>query len=127
VAFDFVLMDYMAANVALVSNRVYTDALPQDPTLPAITCRLIFGLPEYSHSGSSDLEDGGFDVNIWADTALERSQVFDQLRPEISGRRIAFGASTGVSFIRNKMNTYEPETGRYRMFIEVRTWHPESA
>jgi len=127
VAFEFGLMDYIAANVSTVSERVYTDTLPQDPILPAITCRRIYGIPEYSHSGSSDLEDGDFDVNIWADTALDREEVYAELRPFISGIRTNFGGSPGVSFIRNQMATYEPETGRYRKFIEVRAWHRESA
>jgi len=127
VAFEFGLMDYISTNVPTVSERVYIDTLPQDPTLPAITCRRIYGMPEYSMSGGSDLEDGGFDVNIWADTALEREEVYAELRPFISGVRTGFGGNPGVSFIRNQISTYEPETGRYRKIVEVRAWHRESA
>lgn len=126
-AFEFGLMTFIENNVALVGSRVYTDTLPQGATLPAITCMLITGVPEYCLAGSSDLENSGYDVNIWASTALERANVFDQLRAVISGVRTAFGDHTGVCFIRNHFNIYEPETGYYRKLVEIRSWHKESA
>ena len=126
-AFEFGLMDYISTNVATVNERVYIDVLPQNATLPAITCSLLIGMPEYSHSGTSDLEDGGYDINIFADTALEREEVYAELRPFISGIRTAFGGMNGVSFIKNNRNFYEPETGKYRKLVEIRAWHKESA
>ena len=126
-AFEIGLMDYLATNVPTVNERVYIDTLPQDATLPAITCIRIYGLPEYSMSGSSDLESGGFDINIFADTALEREEVYAELRDVVSGISTAFGGMTGVSFIRNQISTYEPDTGKYRKIVEIRAWHKESA
>ena len=90
-AFEIGLMDYLATNVSLVNERVYTDVLPQNATLPAITCSLLVALPEYHLLGSSDLEDGGYDINILASTALERANVFAELRPFVSGISTAFG------------------------------------
>ena len=126
-AFEIGLMDYLSDNVPTVNERVYIDVLKQNATLPAITCSRIYGLPEYSMSGSSNLESGGFDINIFADTALEREAVYAELREAVSGRSTAFGGMTGVSFIKNQISTYEPETGTYRKIVEIRAWHKENA
>ena len=125
--FETGMNTYLRANVPLVNNRVHPDTLPQGTSLPAITYRRLAGIPEYHHGGSSDLEDGRYEVNIWASTPLERLNVYAELRAACSGVKTSFGDKPATSFIRNHFSVYEPETGKFREIVEMRIWHKESA
>lgn len=125
--FETGLYTHLKNNVPLVSDRVYPDVLEQESTLPALTYKRLTGMPEYSMSGSSDLEDGRYEINVWAGTPLERMNVYAELREAVSGYGGCFGGMTGASFIKNHISVYEPETKLYREIVEVMIWHRESA
>ena len=60
------LLTHLKANVALVSNRVYAQFLPQDSTFPAITYSTISGVRNYHHSGQSYAEHR-IQIDCWAE------------------------------------------------------------
>ena len=125
--FETGLTTHLENNVPSVSNRIYPDTLPQGATLPALTYRRITGIPEYAHTGSSDLEDGRYELNIWASTPLQRLSTYSEVRVAVSGFKGSFGDKTCTCFIRNHFSLYEPDTEIYREVIELKIWHRESA
>jgi hypothetical protein len=114
------LLTHLKANVALVSNRVYAQFLPQDSTFPAITYSTISGVRNYHHSGQSYAEHR-IQIDCWAEGYLEAKNVAVQVRTALSGYTGTFDSKSVMScFLLNETNLYDMDTQLYRVILDFR-------
>lgn len=113
--------DVFEALSSIPGARVYPDVLPQNVTLPALVFTLIWGQDDFHLGGLSGLGVFGYQVDSWAGTRLSADSLIEQAR-------LAMVAST--DFQTNAISvpgvdTFEPETLRYRSSREFTIWRPE--
>lgn len=105
-------------------DRIYPERLPQTPTLPAITFDYIDGLPQY-HRDGDDLDRIRVQLNLWTQTAGERTTLTEEVRAVTSGYS---GAPNGETFLQilwdNIQNgEYDPALNLYSRLIDLIVWH----
>ncbi|RPI63876.1 MAG: DUF3168 domain-containing protein [Planctomycetaceae bacterium] len=102
--------------VALASNRVYPNVLPQGVTYPAISFQIISETPEYSHEGDSNLNLARVQFDCYATTQTGVRAVADALRSALTGLRTTVdNVRIGSSFLVNTLSNYEDALRVYRM------------
>ena len=101
-------------------TRIHPETLPQKPTLPAATYRRIAGAPVASYDGLDDLDNGLYQIDVWAETQLAARQAADALRDAIDT-----SADLGASLL-SIFSDYEHETRLYRFSLDFSLWHIES-
>ena len=69
-----------AGLTALVSTRIYPDAIPEDAALPAVVYSRIGTEPVVSVSGSYFGETAQIDITAWAATRTAAAAVGDQIK-----------------------------------------------
>lgn len=111
---------------ALVSTRVHTDHLPQNPTFPAITVQNLTSDIYGDNQGNWELEKTPLQIDVWAADSISRAIVSEALRLAISGYT---GEPLGVKIrgveIQSRRNFYQPEVDNYRKIHRVICWHKE--
>lgn len=121
----FFLLDNHAALTALVEDRIYPDILPEGVEFPAVTYTQEPDIPEYSHSGDSNLSMATYQINVWDDTSrLTCVQVASVINTLLGGFK---GAVDGYEFqviqvVNRGSDTIDPDTDWKRRRIEVRIW-----
>ena len=68
---------------ALVGERVYPDAVPQNPKLPFVTYQQVGGQPLNFLSDVPDMRNGRFQFNVWAKTRKEAAQLIRQIEDQV--------------------------------------------
>ncbi len=119
------LRSYLLAQpaiAALIGERVYPLVLPQGAALPAITYQRISSVRESSHEGPSGLAHPRFQLNCWSGTYAGARAMADAVRPSVNATR-SLGQAT---FLVDDHDDYDPETGLYRVILDVILWHGES-
>ncbi len=107
-----------AGVAALVGTRVYPVRLPQQPTLPAITYQRVDGIPQYSHSGRSDLVQSRIQVSCWA---LTYAAVIDL----VDAVKAATDTFPEDATVEDMPDMYDPETQVYHVPVDVIVWYQE--
>jgi hypothetical protein len=103
---------------SLVSNRVYPDTFPQEPSLPvwpSIRYAQIGGqiFDDACGSGLSDTDSTEFQIDIVAITATQRATLRDQVRTALNG--LSVPASLNLA----PLHEYDAETKTYRAILRV--------
>mgnify|MGYP000949950111 CR=1 FL=1 len=85
-----------AGLTALVSTRIYPDAIPEDSALPAVVYSRASTDPVLSVSGQKFAETARFQITAWDKTRTSSAAVADQVRghlrqPHAQGRRPGAG------------------------------------
>lgn len=110
----------------LVSTRVWYSALPQDPTLPALTVQQISGVPESAFGGDVGEVDVRVQVDAWAETRAGAKALGEQARAALQRHTGTFG---GVTIQVVGMNTggtrYEPDGKIWRNRQDFELWGSE--
>ena len=108
------LVSHLKANVATVSDRVFADRLPQQPTLPSIVIHRISLIPVHSHDGFSGLSMARFQVSVWADDHSTLEAVIAEVRTCLDGYKGTMGGVGGVqvgsSLLDNIADLVDPDT-----------------
>lgn len=102
----------LPALTALVSTRIYPDAIPEDVTLPAVVTARQGTEPVIGIGGVKFGEFAQMIVSAWAPTRTLAESIGDQITEAL---RIAGNPVT------NRAGSYDEETGFFAVTIDV-TW-----
>lgn len=106
--------------VALQGTRIYPDALPQEPTLPATVFFSISDPSDYSHGGQSSWKEQRFQFESWAKDPLAAITLKNALRSALGGFKGMMGATeVYAAFVENGRTLDDDETGVYRRVLEI--------
>lgn len=113
---------------ALISTRVHPLQLPQQPSLPALTYRMVSLTPVATrdNSGKAGLERPRFQFDCWASTYGGAQAVAQQLREALTTFPQASDPRIDVALVANALDDYEPDTDRWRVILDAFIWHAES-
>lgn len=104
-----------AGLTALVSTRIFPDAIPEGDALPAVVYQRASTAPVTTIGGVTLAEDVRFAITAWAATRASAESVSDQVAAAIAGVGNPYAdRSTG----------YDPECGLYAVTVECDWWHP---
>ena len=105
----------------LIADRIYPVKMPQNPTLPALTYRVISGMEHHN----IDVAYPRFQFNCWGESysdakalSVEVKEAFQRLKSPIgstSGKHIVQGVVLGEIDM-----TYDMDTALYGIFVDVR-------
>lgn len=104
-----------AGVAALVGTRVYRKALPQRPTLPALTYLIVITIPMYSHGGDTKFDSVRVQVSCWAETDGGADALAAQVRLAMNGWKAAHG---DPAFLENDVDMTVPETGVHQRVLD---------
>ena len=112
---------------ALVSDRIYPEHLPQNPTYPAVTYFQVGGPRDHSLAGSSGLAVTQWQVDAWATSYLGAKAVAEQIRVALDSYRTA----TMRAFLENVVDLPEPTENTSAQVVrhvalEFEVWYTES-
>lgn len=104
------LYAHLTANVPAVAGRIYPVLLPQNPTYPAITYRLISDPREYSLDGADGLVEARYQIEAWAKLESQVDAIVEVIRLAMNAFVGVFGL-IDVSRARNVggVDLYDPE------------------
>lgn len=105
-------------------TRMYPLRLPQAVEYPAATYQLISSIPEYSLEGSSNLNEGRVQFDVYAETYDALIAASEALKAALDGER---SDAIGGVFWTNEVDWPVPETDRaatvlYRKTLECNPW-----
>jgi hypothetical protein len=125
--FEQALFSYLSNHAglkALVNTRIYPITMPQNPTLPAVTYQKISGVVDY---GVSSIKRPRFQFDAWASSYSSARAVAEQIKSALNRYTGTMGGAGGVTvigtWIENEMDLFEPDTGLYRVSVDIRFEH----
>ena len=105
---------------ATPATRITPGLLPQNPTLPAMTYRRIAGAPVSSMDGLDTLDNGLYQLDVWASTQKAAREAADAARDAIDA-----SADLGSALL-SVFTDYESDTRLHRVSMDISLWHQES-
>lgn len=107
---------------ATPETRIFPTVLPQKPTLPAATYQRIAGAPVNSFDGLNPLDNGLYQVDVYAATKQASREAADAIRDAIDD---AAGLGAVLLDVRS---AYEADTEPrlYRVSMDFSLWVDES-
>ena len=103
---------------ALIGERLYPVTLPQGATLPAMTYQVISGATEGDSQSGAGIPRRRYQFDCWGATYSDAVAVALALLTAVNGTsRIG-----QASFLDNEVDSYEPETQRWRRIVDVMVW-----
>ena len=110
----------------LVETRIYPGRLP-DPAsghVPAVVYQLVSSPRMVAHDGVLPDTESRYQFDAWATTHVTATDVAGQLTAALLGYTGDMG-STSVAIPRrtNEFDSYEDDTGLYRVTVEFIIWH----
>lgn len=123
-----------ATLTAVVSTRIYPDVAPQGETFPYVVFSSVAEEHERHAGGGAGLARVNMQIDVYAESTLERRTVVDILRERLHGFRGAMGAESlavrSCAFD-GPIMSYEPpsdgeEFGIFRGRCAADIWHVES-
>lgn len=110
---------YTFLSTAVGHVRVYPLVLPQNVTYPASTYHRIGGIDELSSGTRSDLVEGRFQVDCYAETYLAVRTEAKAIRDALSGYAGTMGSTRVDSAVRDREDEeYEQETKLFRVSMD---------
>lgn len=108
----------------LVSTRVYPHKLPQSPTLPAVTYRIISQVPT---EANTELFDARIQLDCWGATYAASAALGVAVPQALRYYRKSAGGNTVLSiYDANKGESYEDEREIWRTIIDMMAMYHES-
>ena len=104
---------------ALIGTRCYPQRMPESPTLPLMTYRLV-STPANAyqdHDGTPDRWTYRVQLDGWAANADAADSLGDQMFAAFAGW--SSGTAVGWSQVTNRFEDYEPALNRYRQVIDI--------
>lgn len=99
-----------AGLVALVSDRIYPDAIPESRALPSVVFIRSSTAPTYTIGGALACEDAHFMITSWAESRASAESIADEISAAltISGNPIV-----------DRSGGYDAETGLFAASVEA--------
>jgi hypothetical protein len=115
------LLTGYAPLTALVAQRIYWNAIPQDAVDPCVVLYKITGAPGYHMQGSDDLEAGIVQIDVRAINTTSMWAVARAIRAKLSGHK---DSNFDGIFLRSERQTSEkPATVLYhRASMDFDVW-----
>ena len=115
---------------SLVSDRIHSDQLPQNPTLPAVVFEFISEeTTDTFTQPTSELTADTFQFSSWATTRKAADAVARQIKKAFKNCSGLMGGAGGVlvdAVIQiSKLKDYEESTKLYRTLYEFQFWYQE--
>jgi len=112
-----------AGVAALAADRVYTEVLPQSPTVPALVFTEVAGDEDVALDGPTGTRSRRVQVDAWAATRAEATSLGLAARATLSGHT---GAAAGFEvegvFLLAERWNYDSETRLYRTSQDYEIW-----
>jgi hypothetical protein len=112
------------AVAALVSTRIYWNAIPQSAADPCIVLYKITGIPDAHHGGPSGLNEFLVQIDIRALNFASAVAVRDAVKDVLNAKRQAKDSIEFVTFVQDEQHTSEkPDTTLYhRIRLDIGGW-----
>lgn len=124
---DEFLLEALTENATvagLVGTRVYPHKLPQSPTLPAVTYRIISQPPT---EANTELFEARIQLDCWGGTYAASAALAVAVPKALRFYRKSDGGNTVLSiYDANKGETYEDEREIWRTIIDMMAMYHES-
>lgn len=121
------LFTFLAAAATSAESRIYPNALPQGVTLPAIRYLEVSEPPERTYSGPSLLQYPRYQLDCVADgedAYLDAVRLANQVITAIDGFTGNMGTTqVFAGFKEDKRDSFDPDTGRHTVSVDVIVWH----
>lgn len=108
------------------TDRVWYSALPQDPTLPAVTVQEISAVPESLMGDDAGIALGRIQVDAWADNRADAKTLGEQVRDALQRHR---GTHNSSALTFTSMNSagvrYEADGRVWRHRQDFEVWFTE--
>jgi len=121
--FEECLVHYLDASTGIhdiIADRIYPDALPQNPTLPALTYELISGLEHHNFGVAYP----SYQLSGWASTRAGVKTLGDEVVSAFKRMKYVMGGSSGKRIIQavieNRLTFYQPETRCWQEPIDIK-------
>lgn len=109
---------------ALINGRVYPGRLPDPPTLPALVYTRVSTVSVSAYDGPLAEVEARFQIDAWGERQSDVRQVAEQIRLALLGFNGDMGGiGTQIPRQTNDLDSYETETGLYRVITEFLIWH----
>lgn len=123
-----------ASITALISDRVYNQLGPEGAAYPFITFTVLSTDHTHSMGGAVGLVNVNMQIDIWAESQIDRVTVTEAIRNALDGFKGAMGAealSIRNCFLESYSSFTEPEIeGRqkpvFRSSMDFSIWHVET-
>lgn len=113
-----------SALTALVGDRVFPHAIPQDEQVPAIVYQKISAPRTLSVSGDSSANNTRMQLSCYAETFGQAKQIAQVLYNSVDVFRGQLGGRVNAAVLMaDSRDDYEPDTGRYRCDIDFFVMH----
>lgn len=112
---------------ALISNRLYPDRLPIDPTLPAIAYQQVTLAETSAHGGDVGYEQIGMQFRIYANTRTAALAIRDALRDTLRDYRgVVDNEKIDRIRITNAISDFDPGNDDYQVIVDTVVHHVRS-
>ena len=112
-----------AGVAALVGDRVFTEVLPQAPTVPAVVFAQVAGDEDVALDGPTGVGSRRVQIDAWAKSRAEATALALAVRAALAGHS---GAAAGFEvhgvFLLTERWDFEPETSLYRTSQDYEVW-----
>jgi hypothetical protein len=112
-----------ASVAALAADRVYTEVLPQGPTVPALVFTEVAGGDDVALDGPTGARSRRVQVDAWAATREEATSLALAAKAALAGH---VGAAAGLCvdgvFFLTERWDYDAETRLYRTSADFKIW-----
>lgn len=102
-----------AALTALVSTRIYPDAIPEDQPLPAVVYSTEAATPEWCLNDTAAATAYRFRIVAWSTTRTSAKAVGDAI--------VAALLANGVPYY-NRFSGFDAEIGQFADVVEITWW-----
>lgn len=109
---------------ALVGERVYTQTMPQDGQLPAITFQRVSTVAVNSRADNS-FGQVRVQIDGWADSDWETKALRAAIRSAMKGFKMASGPRVSGARLRDSRDLHDQETRRWRVLMDYMIWCDE--
>lgn len=127
VVFEPALVAYLKGYAGLsaeINGRVYPGRLPDPPALPAVTYQRVSTIRVADYDGMVTEASARFQLDCWAETQGQARTVANQLMQALLGYNDDMqGQFVQIPEMSNDFDSYETETGLYRVITEFVIWH----
>jgi hypothetical protein len=115
---------------ALVDTRIYPLVIPQDGVLPCVTYQRISTPRQYTIGGTATVASPRIQVDCWGESYASAKDVAAQVLAALNHESGQIGSCAQafdilVSLADNEEDSYESDTGRYRVRIDFRVTYEE--
>lgn len=115
---------------ALIGGRVYPLVIPQGAPLPCVTYQRISTPRQYTMGSTATVVNARMQVDAWGDSYASAKATAAAVLAALNHESGQIGAGAKVfdvlvSLADNEADSYEPDTGRYRVRIDFRVMYEE--